>query len=67
MVAEVVVLLVAWLEVLPIRGDVLEPPTDVLASSIDTALQRSHEALTLAQEVAHPFSLAYALAFAAQP
>jgi predicted ATPase len=31
----------------------------------DQALQRSHEALTLAQEVAHPFSLAYALWFAA--
>src|SRR5262249_60799720 len=31
----------------------------------DQALQRSHEALTLAQEVAHPFSLAYALVFAA--
>ena len=27
----------------------------------DQALQRSHEALTLAQELAHPFSLAYAL------
>ena len=31
----------------------------------DQALQRSHEALTLAQELAHPFSLAYALTFAA--
>ena len=31
----------------------------------DQALQRSHEALTLAQELAHPFSLAYALNFAA--
>src|SRR5262249_13169907 len=31
----------------------------------DQALQRSHEALTLAQEAAHPFSLAYALWFAA--
>jgi predicted ATPase/class 3 adenylate cyclase len=31
----------------------------------DQALQRSHEALTLAQELAHPFSLTYALAFAA--
>ena len=31
----------------------------------DQALQRSHEALTLAQELAHPFSLAYALVFAA--
>jgi predicted ATPase len=31
----------------------------------DQALQRSHEALTLAQEVAHPFSLAYARFFAA--
>jgi predicted ATPase len=30
----------------------------------DQALQRSHEALTLAQELAHPFSLAYALVFA---
>jgi tetratricopeptide (TPR) repeat protein len=29
----------------------------------DQALQRSHEALTLAQELAHPFSLAYALVF----
>src|SRR5262245_45791089 len=29
------------------------------------AWQRSHEARTLAQEVAHPFSLAYALVFAA--
>ena len=27
----------------------------------DQALQRSHEALTLAQEVAHPFSRGYAL------
>ena len=27
----------------------------------DQALQRSHEALTLAQDLAHPFSLAYAL------
>jgi len=31
----------------------------------DQALQRSHEALTLAQELAHPFSLAYALTFTA--
>src|SRR5260370_23348460 len=31
----------------------------------DQALQRSQEALTLAQELAHPFSLAYALNFAA--
>jgi predicted ATPase len=31
----------------------------------DQALQRSHEALTLAQEVAHPFSLAFALCYAA--
>ena len=31
----------------------------------DQATQRSHEALTLAQELAHPFSLAYALVFAA--
>jgi TOMM system kinase/cyclase fusion protein len=31
----------------------------------DQALQRSHEALTLAQELAHPFSLAYALVWAA--
>jgi predicted ATPase len=31
----------------------------------EQALQRSHEALTLAQEVAHPLSLAYALFFAA--
>jgi predicted ATPase len=31
----------------------------------DQALQRSHEALTLAQELAHPFSLTYALTFAA--
>jgi predicted ATPase/class 3 adenylate cyclase len=31
----------------------------------DQALQRSHEALTLAQELTRPFSLAYALAFAA--
>ncbi len=31
----------------------------------DQALQRSHEALTLAREVAHPFSLAYVLFFAA--
>jgi predicted ATPase len=30
----------------------------------DQALQRSHEALTLAQEVAHPSSLGYALFFA---
>jgi hypothetical protein len=31
----------------------------------DQALQRSHRALTLAREVAHPFSLGYALFFAA--
>jgi TOMM system kinase/cyclase fusion protein len=31
----------------------------------DQALQRSHEAVTLAQEVAHPFSLGLALCFAA--
>ena len=31
----------------------------------DQALKRSQEALTLAQELSHPFSLAYALAFAA--
>ena len=31
----------------------------------DQALKRSHEALTLAQELSHPFSLAYALGFAA--
>jgi predicted ATPase len=31
----------------------------------DQAIRRSQEALTLAQERAHPFSLAYALAFAA--
>ena len=31
----------------------------------DQALRKSHEALALAQEVAHPFSLAYALFFAA--
>jgi TOMM system kinase/cyclase fusion protein len=31
----------------------------------DQALQRSHEALTLARELAHPFSLGFALAFAA--
>jgi len=31
----------------------------------DQALQRSHEALTLAQQLAHPFSLAFALLFAA--
>ena len=31
----------------------------------DQALQRSHEALTLARELAHPFSLAIALFFAA--
>jgi predicted ATPase len=31
----------------------------------DQALQRSHEALTLARELAHPFSLAYALFFVA--
>jgi predicted ATPase/DNA-binding winged helix-turn-helix (wHTH) protein/class 3 adenylate cyclase len=30
----------------------------------DQALQRSREALTLAQELAHPFSLAYAMCFA---
>jgi predicted ATPase len=30
----------------------------------DQALQQSHEALTLAQELAHPFSLAYAMCFA---
>jgi TOMM system kinase/cyclase fusion protein len=31
----------------------------------DQALQRSHEGLTLARELAHPFSLAFALFFAA--
>ena len=31
----------------------------------DQALQRIHEALTLAQELSHPFSLAYALSYAA--
>jgi predicted ATPase len=31
----------------------------------DQALTKSHEALTLAQELSHPFSLAYALDFAA--
>ena len=31
----------------------------------DQALKRSHEALTLAQELSHPFSLAFALGFAA--
>ena len=31
----------------------------------DQALRRIHDALTLAQEVAHPFSVAFALAFAA--
>jgi class 3 adenylate cyclase/predicted ATPase len=31
----------------------------------DQALKRSHEALSLAQELAHPFSLAFALHFAA--
>src|SRR5262249_15869829 len=31
----------------------------------DQARQRSHDALTLAQELSHPFSLAYALNFAA--
>jgi predicted ATPase len=31
----------------------------------DQALQRIHDALTLAQELSHPFSLAFALAFAA--
>jgi class 3 adenylate cyclase/predicted ATPase len=31
----------------------------------DQALQRSHEALTLAQELSHPFSLAHALNYAA--
>ena len=30
----------------------------------DQALRRSREALTLAQELAHPFSLAYAMCFA---
>jgi TOMM system kinase/cyclase fusion protein len=32
----------------------------------DQALQRSHEALTLAQELAHPFSLGFALLWAAR-
>jgi TOMM system kinase/cyclase fusion protein len=36
-----------------------------LLGAPDQALQRSREALTLAQEVAHPLSLAYALFFAA--
>ena len=31
----------------------------------DQALKRSHEALTLAQELSHPFSLAFALVYAA--
>ncbi|MBI3245202.1 MAG: AAA family ATPase [Deltaproteobacteria bacterium] len=31
----------------------------------DQALKKSHEALTLAQELSHPFSLAWALSFAA--
>jgi class 3 adenylate cyclase/predicted ATPase len=31
----------------------------------DQALQQSHKALTMAQELAHPFSLTYALGFAA--
>jgi class 3 adenylate cyclase/predicted ATPase len=31
----------------------------------DQALQKSHQALTLAQELSHPFSLAFALLFAA--
>ena len=31
----------------------------------DQALKRSHEALTLAQELSHPFSLVYALGYAA--
>ena len=31
----------------------------------DQALEKSHEALTLAQELSHPFSLAFALYFAA--
>jgi predicted ATPase len=31
----------------------------------DQALRRNHDALTLAQELSHPFSLAFALAFAA--
>ena len=31
----------------------------------DQALQRSQEALTLARELSHPFSLAFALFFAA--
>jgi hypothetical protein len=31
----------------------------------DQALTKSHEALTLAQELSHPFSLAYVLDFAA--
>ena len=30
----------------------------------DQALKRSHEALALAQELSHPYSLAYALIFA---
>jgi predicted ATPase/DNA-binding XRE family transcriptional regulator len=33
----------------------------------DQAIQRSHEAITLAQTLAHPFSLAYALSYAAWP
>jgi predicted ATPase len=33
--------------------------------SPDQALARSHEAVTLAQQVAHPFSLSFALSFAA--
>ncbi len=32
----------------------------------DQALHRSHEAITLAQELAHPFTLAWALDFAVQ-
>jgi len=37
----------------------------VVAGYPDQALQRSHEALTLAREPAHPYSLGYALFFAA--
>ena len=37
----------------------------MVAGYQDQALTKSHEALTLAQELSHPFSLAYALDFAA--
>jgi hypothetical protein len=44
---------------------VLHGPHSLFLGYPDQALRRSHEATTLAQELAHPFSLALAYTFAA--